>query len=196
MNPFGVHFSQIKVSNLLRVDEKGTILEGTGLLNTAAFAIHSTIHKMRPDVVAAAHTHSPMGRAWSTLGRNLGTITQDACAFYEDHSLYNDFQGVVLELEEGARIGAALGNNKAVILQNHGLLTVGQTVEAAVWWYIAMERCCQVELTARATGLTPHEIPAEPARQAKSVVGSPMAGFFQFQPLYARILKEEPDLLL
>jgi ribulose-5-phosphate 4-epimerase/fuculose-1-phosphate aldolase len=71
VNPFGVHFSQIKVSNLLRVDHHGSVVEGDYPVNCAAFAIHSAVHTMRPDVNAAAHTHSPYGRAWSTLGRTL-----------------------------------------------------------------------------------------------------------------------------
>jgi ribulose-5-phosphate 4-epimerase/fuculose-1-phosphate aldolase len=197
VNPFGVHFSHIKVSNLIRVDHKGKIVEGTGPLNTAAYAIHSTVHAMRPDVVAAAHTHSVYGRTFSTLGIKLSTITQDSCAFFEDHAIYDDFGGVAIEMDEGTRIGNALGpTNKAIILQNHGLLTVGQSVDAAVWWYIAMERCCQVELLARSTGITPKPIASEDAaRQAKTIVGSTMAGWFSFQPLYAKIVKEQPDLL-
>src|SRR3954468_3773446 len=101
-------------------------------LNRAAFAIHSELHKARPDVVAAAHSHSLYGKAWSTLGRLLDPLTQDAAAFYEDHALFQEFSGVVLDTSEGEKIAHALGSKKAVILQNHGILTVGQTVEAAV----------------------------------------------------------------
>jgi ribulose-5-phosphate 4-epimerase/fuculose-1-phosphate aldolase len=68
------------VSDLIKVDDEGKILEGEGLLNQAAFAIHSRIHKARPDVVAAAHAHSLYGKAWSSLGRLLDPLTQDACA--------------------------------------------------------------------------------------------------------------------
>ena len=91
----------------------------------AAFAIHSQVHAARPDVVAAAHAHSVYGKAWSALGRLLEPITQDVCAFYEDHALFDDYTGVVVDIEEGKRIAHALGDNKAVILRNHGLLTVG-----------------------------------------------------------------------
>lgn len=197
VNPFGVHFSQIKVSNLIRVDHHGNVVEGKHPVNAAAFAIHSRIHMMRPNANAAAHTHSPYGRAWSTLGRPLDHITQDACAFYKDHAVYNDFGGVVVELDEGTRVGQALGNNKAAILQNHGILTVGETVDAAAWWYICMERCCQVQLLAEAAAKDkkPILISDEAASQAYSIVGSPYSGWFQFQPLYDRILKEQPDFL-
>ena len=197
VNPFGVHFSQIKVSNLLRVDHHGSVVEGDYPVNCAAFAIHSAVHTMRPDVNAAAHTHSPYGRAWSTLGRTLDCITQDACAFYNDHAVYDDFGGVAVDVDEGVRIARALGDNKAAILQNHGILTAGQTVDAAAWWYICMERSCQVQLLAEAAsnGKPLKTIAPASAQQSYDIVGSPYAGWFQFQPLYARILKEQPDFL-
>ena len=101
VNPFGVHFSQVKVSNLIRCDHKGNVVEGDYPVNTAAFVIHSRVHSARPDANAAAHSHSTYGRAFSTLGRPLAPITQDVCAFYEDHAVYDDFGGVAVELDEG-----------------------------------------------------------------------------------------------
>jgi ribulose-5-phosphate 4-epimerase/fuculose-1-phosphate aldolase len=112
LNGFGVHFSQITASNLIRVDHEGQVVEGNHPINTAAFNIHSRIHMLRPDVNAAVHTHSTHGRAFSTLGRELGAITQDSCAFYQDHVLHDDFGGVVTEADEGLRIATALGGNK------------------------------------------------------------------------------------
>jgi ribulose-5-phosphate 4-epimerase/fuculose-1-phosphate aldolase len=194
VNPFGVHFSQIKASNLIRVDHTGATVEGTLPVNAAAYAIHSRIHQARPDVVAAAHSHSIYGKAFSSLGKTLDPITQDACAFYGDHALYEDFGGVVVDLDEGARIAKALGDKKAAILQNHGLLTVGGTVDAAAWWFITMERSCQAELVARAAG-EPKLIRKESAEQTFFLTGNAIAGWFQFQPLFARIVKEQPDLL-
>ena len=87
------------------------------LLNAAAFAIHSAIHRARPDVLCAAHSHSIYGRAFAALGRELDMITQDACAFYRDHAVYRQFNGVVLAEEEGRRIAETLGDRKAIILQ-------------------------------------------------------------------------------
>src|ERR1700687_5846035 len=152
VNPFGMNFKHIRVSDLVRVDRSGNVVEGGASVNTAAFAIHSQVHEARPDVVAAAHSHSLHGKAWSSLGRLLDPITQDACAFYEDHSLFDDYTGVVLDLEEGKRIAHALGGHKAVILRNHGLLTVGQSVDEAAWWFITMERSAQSQLIAYAAG--------------------------------------------
>jgi ribulose-5-phosphate 4-epimerase/fuculose-1-phosphate aldolase len=198
VNPFGVHFSQVKVSNLIRCDHNGNVVEGDYPVNTAAFVIHSRVHSARPDANAAAHSHSTYGRAFSTLGRPLAPITQDVCAFYEDHAVYDDFGGVAVELDEGQRIAEAIGKRKAAILQSHGLITVGGTVDEAVWWFITMERSCQVQLLAEATlrnGETLKLISPQVAAQAYKIVGSPFSGWFQFQPLYARIVKEQPDLL-
>jgi len=195
VNPFAVHFSLIKSSDLVLVNEKGEVVEGkTKAVNKAALAIHIPIHQARPDVVAAAHTHGLYGKTWSTLGRLLDPITQDACAFYEDHSLLTDYGGVVYDEEEGQKIVKTLGNHKGIILQNHGLLTVGGSVEECVWWYISMERCCQSQLMAEAVG-KPKRIDHGSAKLTCKQVGAPWAGEVQFNLLYERIVKEQPDLL-
>ena len=197
MNPFGCHFSQVCVSNLIQVDETGSVINGNGQINLAGFSIHNAVHNARPDVMAAAHTHSIYGRAWSVFGRRLDIVTQDACAFFNDHSVYHDFGGVAVELEEGQRIAKALGNNKAAILQNHGLLTVGSTVDAAAWWFITMERSCQVQLMIESASHNrmKQRISSEVAEQSYSIMGSEWQGWFSFQPLYDRIIKEQPDCL-
>lgn len=194
VNPFTKDFSQICVSNLIRVDHDGKVVEGDWPVNRAAFAIHSRLHRARPDVVAAAHTHSMHGKAFAALGKLLDPLTQDSCAFFEDHSLFNDYTGVVLETSEGDRIAEALGGRKAVILRNHGLLTVGATVDAAVYWFITMDRSCRAQLLADAAGPTV-KIAPEMARLTATQVGSPIAGHLGFQPLYDRIVAEQPDLL-
>jgi ribulose-5-phosphate 4-epimerase/fuculose-1-phosphate aldolase len=199
VNPFGLHFSLIKVSDLIRVDHTGKVVEGARPVNAAAFAIHSRIHAARPDSVGAAHAHSTYGRAFAALGRKLDPISQDVCAFYNDHALYEDYGGVAFELDEGERIAKALGSCKAAILQTHGLLTVGQTVDEAAWWFITMERSCQVQLLAEAAAAhsgQPLKLVSEAAaEQAFQVIGTPFTGWFQFQSLYARIVKEQPDFL-
>ncbi len=193
VNPFGVSFKQIKMSQLLLVNHQGNVVEGEGPLNSAAFAIHGNIHAARPDVIAAAHAHSVYGKSWSSLGRELDPLTQDSCAFYNDHSLFDDFTGVVLDAEEGKRIGVALGQNKACILQNHGLLTVGSCVDSAVWWFITMERTCQAQLMAEAAG-KPKLIRPEIAKTTYDSVGTEQAGWFSFQPMHDVIIAEQPDM--
>lgn len=194
VNPMGRSFKQMRVSDLLLVSHTGEVVEGEGLLNGAAFTIHSQIHMAKPEVTAAAHSHSVYGKAFSALGRKLDPLTQDSCAFYQDHVLFDDFSGVVLDNSEGERIAAALGTAKAVILQNHGLLTVGETIDAAAWWYITMERSCQAQLLAEAAG-EPRLIPHDVALKTRATVGSPLAGWFSFKPLYDVIIAEQPELL-
>jgi ribulose-5-phosphate 4-epimerase/fuculose-1-phosphate aldolase len=194
VNPFGMHFGHIRVSDLILVNDEGQVVEGDQPVNTAAFAIHSQVHAARPDVVAAAHSHSIYGKSWASLGKPLDPITQDVCAFYQDHSVFDDYTGVVLDIEEGKRIAHALGENKATILRNHGLLTVGQSVDEAVWWFITMERSCQAQLLASSAG-EPVLIDADMAKTTHDQVGSHLAGWFSFQPLFRRIVREQPDLL-
>ena len=194
VNPFAMSFSQISASDLILVDHSGAVVDGRYPVNGAAFAIHSQVHQARPDAVAAAHSHSVYGKSFSTLGRTLDPITQDVCAFYDDHGLFDDYTGVVLDVEEGKRIAHALGDNKAVILRNHGLLTVGTSVDSAVWWFITMERSCQAQLLAMSAG-EPVLIEAEQAKTTAGQVGSEIAGWLSFQPLFDKIVAEQPDLL-
>ena len=194
INPFGMYFGHVRVSDLLLVDSDGQVLGGKGRINPAGFVIHSAVHAARPDVICAVHTHSVYGRAFSTLGRLLDPITQDACAFYGDHTLFDDYTGVVLDSEEGKRIATALGSGKAAILRNHGLLTVGGSVAEAAWWFVAMERSCQVQLAAAAAG-KPVLIDPEDAERTRGVIGSPSIGRYNFKPLYEGVLRRHPDLL-
>jgi len=190
VNPFGVAFSLIKKSDLIRVSEKGEILEGgeVKLLNTAAFAIHSAIHQARPDVNAAAHSHSIYGRSFCSLGRKLDIITQDSCAFYNDHVLYESFNGIVLDPKEGESIAKCLGGSKAALLINHGLLTVGGTIEEAVFWFVSLEKCCHAQLMADAAakgrGGETVKISDEDAQFTYKSVGTPLAGWFSAKPLF------------
>jgi ribulose-5-phosphate 4-epimerase/fuculose-1-phosphate aldolase len=192
--PFGAWFGAVRASDLILVNDVGEVVEGTGPLNLAAFAIHSAIHRARPDVVGAVHAHGLHGKAFATLGRPLAPLTQDACAFYGSHGVFEDFTGVVLDPDEGKRIAACLGEGKALILANHGHLTVGHTVDSALFWFLTMERSCQAELLARAAG-EPREIPPATAALTHEQVGREDVGWFAFQPIWRRLVAEQPDLL-
>lgn len=194
VNPLGMNFRLIRVKDLMLVNHRGEVVQGSWPLNAAAFVIHSQIHAARPDVMAAAHSHSMYGKAWSTLRRPLDPLTQDACAFYGDHVVFDDYTGAVFDLEEGKRIAHALGSAKAAILANHGLLTVGRTVDEAAWWFITMERSCQAQLLAEAAG-RPVPIRPEVAEKTATQTGGHRVGWIQFQPLYDLVVAEEPDLL-
>ncbi|MDX2270330.1 MAG: class II aldolase/adducin family protein [Cyanobacteriota bacterium] len=191
VNPLAVYFGHIHVCDLLLVNHRGEIVQGNRPVNQAAFAIHSQLHAARPDIIAAAHSHSPYGKVWSTTGRLLDPLTQDACAFFEDHSIFDDYTGIVLDTSEGQRIAQALADHKAIILRNHGLLTVGHSVDEAAWWFITMEDACRTQILAESLG-KPIEIDPNTARKTG---GSSQGGWYSFQPLYDKIVREQPDLL-
>ena len=193
VNPLGMNFKQIRVKDLLLVNDRGEVVEGNWPLNKAAFVIHSAIHAARPDVVSTAHSHSLHGKSWSTLRRRLDPLTQDTCAFYGDHVVFDDYTGAVFDLEEGKRIAHALGDCKAAILANHGLLTVGRSVDEAAWWFITMERTCQSQLLAEAAG-NPVLIDPEVAELTAGQTGGYKVGWRQFQPLYDWIAEQQPEL--
>ncbi|KAI5362271.1 Putative class II aldolase/adducin [Septoria linicola] len=192
LNPLSMHFSQICVSDLILVNEDGEVVIGDEPINAAAFAIHSEIHKARPDVDAACHAHSVYGKAFSVFGRELDMITQDSLRFYKDHAVYPQFGGVVLDREEGKRIASHLGNGKAIILQNHGLLTVGQTIDAAAFWFLSLDKTCHAQLlvdaAAQGSGHKKTFIDDEEAQFSYAQVGKPEKGWLAFQPYYDEIL--------
>jgi len=189
---WGCYFGVATFDDLVLVDAEGDIVAGTGPLNRATFAIHAAIHDARPDVVGAVHAHGVHGKAFSALGLPLAPMTQDACAFYDDHVVYDTYEGVVFDADEGRAITRALGHRKAAILANHGHLTVGNTVESAVWWFVTMERSMQAELLARAAGPVKLLDP-EVALATRATVGSEEVGWFQYQSIIPRIVREQPD---
>lgn len=194
VNPFGVAFGRISVKDLILVDESGEVVEGDRPVNRGAFVIHGAIHERRPDVVAAAHAHSSNGRALAALGRPLMPVVQEACAFFEDQAVYCDYNGLALEEEEGERMATALGANRAVVLQNHGVITVGGSIEEAAYWFISFDRAAQVQLAAEAAG-TPAYLSDEEARLAHRQFGDPKLAWMSFQVLWDDIVHEQPDLL-
>lgn len=150
--------------------------------------IHFAVHTARPDINAVAHSHSVYGRAFSTLGRPLDITTQDTCAFYDDLALYDNFGGIVLGPEEGLQIAEALGQKKAAILANHGLLTCGKTIESCVFWFTSLETSCHAQLLADAAaagrgGETVKIADAE-AEYTYKTIGTELAGWFSAKPAF------------
>jgi ribulose-5-phosphate 4-epimerase/fuculose-1-phosphate aldolase len=194
INPLGQYFGHARVSDLLLVNHDGDVVIGNRPVNQAGFQIHSAIHRARPEVIGVAHSHSTYGKAWSTLGRTLDALTQDSAFIYDKQAL-SDFTGVVLEGDQALKLVADIGDSNFAILKNHGLLTTGLSVEGAVWNFIAFDNAAQTQLLAEAAG-KPIPIPEEVARftagQAKLGVEFSRFGF---QPLYERIVQEQPDLL-
>ncbi|KAK3065094.1 hypothetical protein LTS18_010801 [Coniosporium uncinatum] len=193
-NPLGVHFGLLCVSDMILVDFAGKVIGGdrTRPPNTAGFLIHSAIHQARPDVHAICHAHSIYGKAWSVFGKRLEMLTQDACKFFgQAQGVYSDYGGVVLGFEEGKRIAAALGpRGKGCIMRNHGILTVGQTVDEAAFLFTSMERSCQVQLlvdAAAAKGTPKLIIEDEEAMLNQEVEGDPEICYAEFQVYYNHI---------
>lgn len=194
VNPFAISFRHAKVSDLILVDHDGNVIFGQHPVNRAAFVIHSAIHEARPDVVAAAHSHSVHGKAFSALGIPLDPITQDACIFYNDHTVISAQGGkVVFDVAAGKELATHFTQGKAAIHQNHGLFTVGQTVDEAAFWFLSMDRSCQAQLLAMAAG-TPLLIPHDSATYTQQQTGFALAGWFSFQPLWQEICRTDPEL--
>ncbi|KAL4779004.1 class II aldolase/adducin N-terminal [Aspergillus varians] len=202
INPFGKHFSAMKASDLVLVDADGYVTEGGAqlVINEAGFMIHSEIHKARPDVVAAAHTHGVYGKTWSVFGKPLEMLTQDSCNFYGKLSVYDDHAGVALAREEGQAIANALGEgNIGCILQNHGLLTVGATVDEAAFLFVSLDHACHSQLMAEAAaanGLQKKIIPDHVAKYTADATQSPHNFYIEFQPEFELIVEESNGRVL
>ncbi|KAE9373201.1 class II aldolase/adducin domain protein [Stipitochalara longipes BDJ] len=196
VNPFGVAFSLIRRSDLIRLDYDGKVLTGSGkqkLVNRAALLIHAAVHKARPDIICAAHAHAPYARAFSVFGIPLPITSQDGCAFYKDLGLLSSFDGVVVEGDEGTHIAAAVGKTKGAILQNHAILTCADTVEAAVFWFLSLEKLCHTQLLAMAAEASGHkmvEIGESQAAETYKSVGEPTSGWFSAKPIFDLIARD------
>lgn len=172
VNPLGLLFEEITAEDLLVVNHAGQVLEGNRPYNPAAFAIHATLHAARPDVQAICHTHPPKGTAFAALGRPIKILDQTACSFYGDHVLVSEYDGVVQSGDQAQLLARAIGNKRAAVLQNHGLITLGGTIEQAVIDMLDLERTCELNLSVLARWDEAIEVPEEPALQAKEVFTS------------------------
>jgi ribulose-5-phosphate 4-epimerase/fuculose-1-phosphate aldolase len=195
-NPMAVHFAQVKLSNLILADHKGRVVQGEYAINRAGFVLHAAVHEAHPDIVAMCHAHTVYGVAYAAFGRPLPPVTQDACAFFEDHIVVTDEGGkVAVEEDAGVNFAAAFKGVKAAIHQNHGLITASRhSIEAAAFWFIALERCCQQQLMLDAIGKPPILVPPDKARYSREHVGSEYIGWLHFQPIYERLLQTDPDM--
>jgi ribulose-5-phosphate 4-epimerase/fuculose-1-phosphate aldolase len=194
VNPFAVSFRHMRVSDLILVDHDGNVVYGNRMVNRAAFVIHSAVHEARPDIIAAAHSHSVHGKAFSSLGIPLDPLTQDSCVFYQDHVVITAQRGrVQFDADDGRNSSPSSGRGKAAIHQNHGLFTVGQSVDEPPSWFLSMDRTCQAQLLAMAAG-TPSTDPARGCAVHLRADGSNFAGWLSFQPLWQEICRTDPDL--
>ncbi len=193
VNPFGLQFSQVSADDLALVNHKGELVDGWPVVNFAAFCIHGAIHEARPDVHCAVHTHSPAGSAFSALNIPLEPLDQVCCSFYEDHAVYSEYDGVVVDLDQTHGMLDALGEKRALILSNHGLLTCAETVEQAIIDMIDLDRSCLVNLRAMATGRPLRPVTPEAARQARALQTIPARWGFQWPNLIIELNRHETD---
>lgn len=195
-NPMAVHFARVNMSNLILVDHDGEVVEGTYAVNRAGFVLHAAVHAEHPDIMAMCHAHTVYGTAFASLGRPLDPITQDSCAFFEDHAVISDEAGqVTVEQPGGSNVAKAFKGVKAAIHQNHGLLTASRhSIDSAAYYFMALERCCQQQLMIEATGHKPIHIPEDRARYSREHVGSDYIGWLAFQPVYDDLVQSSPDM--
>jgi ribulose-5-phosphate 4-epimerase/fuculose-1-phosphate aldolase len=154
INPYGLLFSQVTASNLVKIDLDGNIVEDTPhVINPAGFVIHSAIHGARPDAVCVIHTHTVAGIAVSCLQEGLLPLSQKSMRFY-NRIAYHDYEGKADDLDERGRLVRDLGDRNAMILRNHGLLVCGQTVGRAYKAMANLEKSCKIQLAAMASGGT------------------------------------------
>ena len=152
INPYGLMFGEITASSLIRVDQNCAQLSPSPFpVNPAGFVIHSCIHAGRADVGCVLHTHSRAGVAVAAQAGGLLPISQQASLIIPALG-YHDYEGVALRPDEQPRLQADLGANSALILRNHGLLTVGATVPEAFLTMYTLENACAIQISAQAGG--------------------------------------------
>lgn len=152
INPYGLLFEEITASNLVRIDLDGNAVEPSPYpVNPAGFVIHSAVHAARPDAHCVLHTHTKAGCAVAAQQGGLLPLNQMSMEFHNRVG-YHDYEGVALNLDEQARLVADIGGHPALILRNHGLLTVGESAAQAFLRMYYLERACEIQVTAQAGG--------------------------------------------
>ena len=179
---YGVSYHEATVADLVLVGPDGDLVAGQGPINVAAYYIHWPILAERPDAVSAAHVHTGWGTPFCAEGRPILPITQESCIFFEDHAIFDDEEVQIQDTDGGRRIARALGANRAVLLRNHGLLTVGESVAEAVGSFVHLERVAEAHMKAREA----RPISSEAARYAKQDLVRYGAGRTAFRALVAR----------
>lgn len=160
INPYGMLFEEITASSLVKVDLAGEkVLTSAHPINPAGFVIHSAIHEARHDVTCVLHTHTKAGVAVSAQANGLLPVSQVALFPYATLA-YHNYEGVALSADEKPRLVADLGNNNALILRNHGLLTTGVTIADAFLMMYVLETACQTQILAQSGGCELIQVPA------------------------------------
>jgi ribulose-5-phosphate 4-epimerase/fuculose-1-phosphate aldolase len=169
INPFGLHYSEVTASNLVKIDLQGRVMDGsTYPINPAGFVVHSTLHDGLEGAHCVMHTHTTAGVAVACLQGGLQQ-TNFYSAQLHDMVAYHDFEGITIHPEEGPRVLRSIGRKQAVILRNHGLLSWGQTLPQtfAILW--TLQRACEIQMATLSMGApiaVPEAIAAKCTRDA------------------------------
>jgi ribulose-5-phosphate 4-epimerase/fuculose-1-phosphate aldolase len=198
INPYGLRFDEVTASNLVKIDRDGkTVGAGAYKANEAGFVIHSTVHMARDDAQCVFHTHTLAGMGVSAQAEGLLPIHMYSHNFY-GRVAYHDFEGPSMNLGERERLVASLGGHPALILRNHGLLTVGRTVAEAFIRMWRLERACQVQIAAQAGGklhVPPPEVCEQSAAMGDEFLtdrGAQALGQLEFDALVRLIDRKDP----
>ena len=155
INPYGLMFDEINASNLVRIDEHGKVIDDPLELgyNEAGFVIHGCVHAARPEINCVIHTHTRAGVAVSAMQCGLLPISQHAMRV-QRQCTYHDYEGIALDMDERTRMAKDLGGkSKAMILRNHGLLSLGETVREAFELMYYLDCACQIQIDAQSGGM-------------------------------------------
>lgn len=163
INPYGARWEEITASSLVKIDVDGNKLDGsTSRVNPAGFTIHSAVHRARHDAVFVMHTHTRAGIAVSALKEGLLPLNQTALQFY-GRLAYHDFEGIALDHAERARIVADFGDKPALILRNHGLVTVGRSAAEMYTNMFYLNVACEIQVATLSMGREIRPVPDEVA---------------------------------
>ena len=184
-------FDEITASSLVKMDMDGNVLGRQGRHNAAGFTIHSGVYKARPDANCVMHTHTRAGGGVSLMKKGIRPISQDALHIYDD-LVYHEY-GVPASKEECEALGVSCQAGSHVILHNHGLLAVGDTIAGTLRKLYMMERACEIELISRQLGEEPimieDSIVERAARRMKQVRAEPAYGVSYFKALKRQLEK-------
>jgi len=192
INPLGLGFEEITASNLVKIDLEGRVVEGDAQINYTGFVIHGAIHRARHDVACVMHSHTIAGMAVSALREGLLPLVQDAFIFHNRLATH-DYEGVSLDTAECDRLAGHLGQQKAMLLRNHGLLTCGTTVGEAFVLMYYLDKSCRVQLEVMQSGaavVLPDEATIEKAAQQSTRFA---AGKYEWPALMRRMERKDPS---
>lgn len=152
INPFGLHYSEVTASNLVKINLKGDILDGSKFpVNPAGFVLHSTLHDGIDGAHCVMHTHTTAGVAVASLKDGLSQSNFYSAQLH-DMVAYHDFEGITVHMEEGPRVLKSIGNKQAVILRNHGLVSWGSTLPEAFAILWTLQRACEIQMATLSMG--------------------------------------------